>query len=80
MMQGIAKEKRGGAEGASCENPAAGAEQVAAYIAGDLNEAARQEFVTHMADCRYCLEQVVLWQLAKVLAETEGDQHAAQTA
>jgi hypothetical protein len=76
IMQRMAKE----AESASCENPAEGEERVALYIVNDLTEDARRKFVAHIADCSYCLEQVVLWRLAEVLVEeTKGDQRSAQT-
>jgi hypothetical protein len=83
MMQGMAKEKPEGneTEGTSCENPVAGEEQVAAYIVGDLTEPARRAFIAHVAECMYCLEQIVLWRMAEELAEEKGeDQQAARTA
>lgn len=73
MMQSMAKEP----ESTSCENPAEGEHRIALYIVGDLTEDARREFVAHVADCNYCLEQVVLWRLAEELVETGGDHRAA---
>jgi len=82
MMQGMAKLKENTTEGTTCVNPTVGEAQVAAYIAGELDEAARRAFVAHLPECTRCLKAIVLWHMLKELAESEGDQpsRAAQTA
>jgi hypothetical protein len=56
-----------------CLNPAAGMDQVIAYIAGDLFGHECQDFIAHVAECRYCLKEVVLWRAAQVLAEADRE-------
>ena len=82
MMQGMAKERpeENENEGASCVKPAVGEEKVTAYLVGDLTDCARRDFVAHVAECNYCLEQIVLWRIAEELAEVGRDQRAAHTA
>ena len=63
-----------------CMNPTVGQEQVVAYIAGDMTEEAHRNFVAHVAECKYCLREVVLWRTAQVLAEEDQPLRAAQTA
>jgi hypothetical protein len=70
-MQASARKKVKEAEDTACVNPTVGQEKIAAYIIGDLTEEEHREFVTHVGDCKYCLEQIVLWRTAEVLAEAE---------
>lgn len=73
MKEAAAKQKLhgGGLSATMCLNPVAGQEQVIAYIVGDLSEEARRDFVAHVTECRYCLEEVVLWRISQVLAESD---------
>jgi anti-sigma factor RsiW len=82
-MIGFAKEKTRNNEigNTTCVRPSVGEHQLAAYVAGDMPEDTRHEFVAHVGDCMYCLEQIVLWTMAEELAEAaDQSSQAAHTA
>jgi len=75
MQQAIAKEKPREAEvgATNCLSPSSGQEIVPAYITGELSDDQRREFVEHIGECGFCLEQIVLWRMAEVAAEVEEE-------
>lgn len=82
MKESTAKQKPhgGGLSASTCLNPAAGQEQVIAYVVGDLSEDERRDFVAHVKECSYCLEEVVLWRMSQVLAESTDKSLQANSA
>ena len=73
MKAGVAKDnsKKEELGVTACVNPAMGQTKVAAYIAGDLTDSERRDFVAHIADCMCCLKEVVLWYTAEELAQKD---------
>jgi len=54
-----------------CPNPAVGEDKVVRYITGDMTEAEHESFVAHIADCKHCMQEVVLWRTAEELVDRE---------
>ena len=55
----------------SCADPLVGEDRIVAYITNDMTDDERQEFVAHMAECKYCLQETVLWRRAEALVDIE---------
>jgi hypothetical protein len=69
MQPKMAKEKPNEEEfgGGPCVNPTIGETRVMAYINREMSDAEHQNFVAHVAECKFCLEEIVLWRTAEEL-------------
>ena len=54
-----------------CVNPQVGEQRIVAYITNDMTDDERREFVAHIAKCKYCLQETVLWRTAEALVDIE---------
>jgi len=60
--------------GSRCANQVVSESRVIPYIADDMTNEERMSFADHVAECSYCLREVVLWRLAQVIVEEEERQ------
>jgi len=56
-------------EDGPCLNPAVGKDRIAAYVTNKMSEDEHQAFVAHLAECKHCLQEVVLWRAAEEIVE-----------
>lgn len=54
-----------------CVDPQLGENRIVAYITNDMTDAERKEFVAHVAKCKHCLQETVLWRTAEALVDIE---------
>jgi hypothetical protein len=54
-----------------CFDPQVGEQRIVAYITNDMTDAERREFVAHVANCKHCLQETVLWRTAEALVDIE---------
>ena len=52
-----------------CLDPAVGEDRIVKYITGELPAAEHESFVAHLADCKHCMQEVVLWRTAEEIVE-----------
>jgi hypothetical protein len=70
-------------EAGPCLNPAVGKDRIVAYITDEMSQADRESFIAHVAECKHCLQEVVLWRTAEEIVDRREDrppQEATQSA